>query len=141
VTSVEMPWDRRDILELKLPREWHLLAEARIDAPPLINDLSRVLRQALDAPSGFPPLRAMVAPESHVAVVMDDDSQPTPVDRLAPVLLECLLEAGAQRENITGLFTPKTQEPMTRRPATSTDCCQQLVWIPWRHGLPERSGN
>ena len=114
LTSVEVPWGREEALEVKLPPDWHLIAEGQFDTPPAMDDLSGALRKALDAPILSPPLREMVGPESRIALVMDDESRPTPVDRLAPLLLKCLLEAGAQPENITGLFAPGTHEPMTR---------------------------
>jgi nickel-dependent lactate racemase len=44
---------------------------------------------------------------------MDDLSRPTPVDRLAPVVLDVLIGAGPSPDNITGLFAIGTHEVMS----------------------------
>ncbi|HEM61076.1 MAG TPA: DUF2088 domain-containing protein, partial [Chloroflexi bacterium] len=77
--STEIPWGRGETLELMLPPEWRLVAQGQFDAPPAFDDLCTALRQALDRPVGSPPLRELVGPETRIALVMDDESRPTPL--------------------------------------------------------------
>jgi nickel-dependent lactate racemase len=91
-----------------------VVAQGNVSAPEPIHCLPAAVRQGLEQPIGAPPLRTFVGPDTRIALVMDDPTRPTPVSRLAPVVLDALIEAGAQPENITGLFaigTHRTMEP------------------------------
>jgi nickel-dependent lactate racemase len=109
---IQIPWGRQDRLELKIPAGWRLVAQSQVKAPEAIPDLPRAVRAALDIPIGSAPLREFIKPETRIALVMDDIGRPTPVHRLAPVVLDYLLEAGARPENIMGLFAVGTHQLM-----------------------------
>ncbi len=113
MAAIEIPWGMQDKLALRIPGTWRVIAQSGVDAPDPVSDLPRAVRAALDAPVGLPPLRELVKPETRIALVMDDIGRPTPVHLLAPVVLDCLIEAGARPEHITGLFAVGTHRLMT----------------------------
>lgn len=68
---------------------------------PGLGDEGQAIRQALEAPIGTPPLKALVAPDDTVAVVFSDITRPMPNDRVLPVLLQALSEAGIPDRQVT----------------------------------------
>lgn len=79
---------------------------------PGIPDESAALRKALREPIGSLPLAKLVKPGDKVVVVHTDITRATPNDRILPVLLEELEQAGVERKNITllnGLGTHRHQ--------------------------------
>lgn len=59
------------------------------------------IRSALAAPTGSPPLADLVTKNDTVAVVFSDITRPMPNDRVLPVLLQALAEAGVRDEAVT----------------------------------------
>jgi nickel-dependent lactate racemase len=90
-------------LELEVPEE-RLVGVSRQPAPPPLPDPAGAIRDALEAPRGFPPLRRALTPDDHVAVVVDEHL-PRLADLLTPAL-EHLVRAGIHPEAITLLCPP-----------------------------------
>jgi nickel-dependent lactate racemase len=67
--------------------------------PGLANE-TEAIRAVLRSPVGTPPLRSLVASGDSVAVVFSDITRPMPNDRVLPVLLAELAEAGVQDQSI-----------------------------------------
>lgn len=111
---IELPWGLGETMPVKLPPAWRLVAEGGLNTPPPVRNLSTAVREALDRPIGMPPLHELVTQQTRIALVMDDPGRPTPVPRLAPIVLDYLLRAGARPKNITGLFALGTHEPMSQ---------------------------
>jgi nickel-dependent lactate racemase len=109
---IAVPWGKGEKLPLQIPPAWRVVAQGEVSAPKPIQDLSAAVRRGLEEPIGAPPLHTLVGPDTRIALVMDDMSRPTPVSRLAPVVLDRLIEAGAKPENITGLFAIGTHQAM-----------------------------
>ncbi|MBI4803748.1 MAG: nickel-dependent lactate racemase [Desulfovibrio sp.] len=59
---------------------------------PVVSDLGKALRTALDAPIAHPPLESMPAPKS-VAIAVPDETRPTPLKRILPLLLDRIFAA------------------------------------------------
>lgn len=68
---------------------------------PGLADEAAAIRAALDHPIGLPPLADWIKPGSTVVVAHSDMTRATPNDRILPVLLAKLEEAGIRREDIT----------------------------------------
>jgi nickel-dependent lactate racemase len=115
VEPIALPWGRGDKLLLQIPAAWHITAQGAAVAPQPIPCLHTAVRQGLEQPTAAPPLRSSVGPDTRIALVMDDFSRPTPVSRLAPLVLDALTEAGATPGNITGLFAVGTHRPLQAR--------------------------
>jgi nickel-dependent lactate racemase len=84
---------------------------------PGLPDEVRALREALRKPIGSPPLRKLVKPGQSVVIVFPDLTRPMPNDRVLPVLLAELEEAGVARADVTlinglGTHRPNTEEEL-----------------------------
>ena len=99
----------RDGLTVQLPDSVDVIRPKFI---PGIPDEAKVLLQAMREPIESKPLQALVKPGNTVVIVHTDITRATPNDRIMPVLLAELHEAGVARENITllnGLGTHRAQ--------------------------------
>ena len=81
---------------------------------PGVDDEPGALRAALRAPIESPPLQALARPDDTVVIVHSDLTRPAPNDRMLPVILDELAEAGVPVEritllNATGLHRPNTE--------------------------------
>ena len=101
---VALPWGRGDLLHLKMPAEWRVVTQSDISPPEPIQDLTAAVRGGLEEPIGCAPLQDSIDPNTTIALVMDDPGRPTPISRLATVVLDALIEAGVRPKNVTGLF-------------------------------------
>jgi nickel-dependent lactate racemase len=86
---------------------------------PGLPDEEAALVAALRSPIGAAPLRELAGPEDTVAVVFSDLTRPMPNDRVLPPLLDELLLAGVQRDQIVlinglGTHRPQTDEELRR---------------------------
>ena len=97
-------------LEVELPRDAHVVAPRYTPGLP---DEPAALRQALRDPIGTPPLRELVQRGDRVVVVHSDLTRPMPNDRVLPVLLAELEQAGVRREDITLLNALGTHRRQT----------------------------
>lgn len=87
---------------------------------PAIEDLKGAIENAIDNPIGTKPLSEIVKPGKKIAVIIDDDSRPTPQSVILPILLPRLEAAGAKREDIRivaalGSHRYMTEEELRRR--------------------------
>jgi nickel-dependent lactate racemase len=97
--------------------ESNVLTVQRQPQPAPVNDPAAAVREALESPYHFPPLRRALTPDDHVAIVVDEQL-PGLANLLAPIL-EHLTEAQVHPDAVT-LVCPT--------PAASQ---------PWLDGLPE----
>jgi nickel-dependent lactate racemase len=73
---------------------------------------SEILR-ALQEPLASKKLREIAKPDSRVAIVVNDDTRPTPSHLMVPPILEELNAAGCKDENITIIFACGTHKPVS----------------------------
>ena len=97
-------------LGVDLPDATHLVTSRHV---PGVADERVALRNALRQPIGSAPLAAKVKPSDTVVVVHSDITRATPNDRILPVLLEELGQAGVRRGDITLLNALGTHRPQT----------------------------
>ena len=103
----------REGLPVTLPDD----AEVTVISPRYVEGLAdegAALRAALETPLGSAGLRHLIRPADTVAVVFSDITRPMPNDRVLPVLLAVLSEAGVADENIVlinGLGSHRAQSP------------------------------
>ena len=99
----------RDSLDVELPDQTEVILPR--PTPGLVDEAA-ALRTALRHPIASPALAALVKAGDRVVVVHTDITRATPNDRLLPVLLAELEEAGVRRQDITllnGLGTHRRQ--------------------------------
>jgi nickel-dependent lactate racemase len=80
---------------------------------PGLADESAAIRAALRSPIGSQPLLELVRPKDTVAVVFSDLTRPMPNDRVLPVLLDELAQAGVSDSHITLINGLGTHRPQT----------------------------
>jgi nickel-dependent lactate racemase len=98
-------------LDVQLPSQAQVVEPRYVPGLP---DEPHAIRQALRDPTGTPPLRELVRRGDRVVVVHSDITRPMPNDRVLPVLLAELEEAGVRRDHVTllnGLGTHRRQTP------------------------------
>ena len=98
-------------LDVTVPADTVVLAPRHAPGLP---DESAAIRDALAQPINAPPLRDCVKPTDRVAIVHTDITRATPNDRILPVLLGVLEDAGVPTGQITlinALGTHRRQTP------------------------------
>ncbi len=117
--TVQLPWGK-DSLAVSLPGTWSLTAEMVPNPLPGVEDIRQETEKALGQPLGMPRLAEMVSPQTRIALVIDDDSRPTPVAALLPAVVAELERGGASLEQVTlvvalGVHRPMSEEEIARR--------------------------
>ena len=107
--QVELAYGRTG-LRIDLPAQTEVLTSRFIAG---VGDEAAALRAALQAPLGTPPLATLVKGGDKVVVVHTDITRATPNDRILPVLLAALEQAGVARADITLLNALGTHRPQT----------------------------
>ncbi len=99
----------------------HLVGSHRDAIAPALPDPAAAVRQALETPSGFPPLRRALTPDDHVAIVVDEHLPH--VEALLVPVVEHILGAGVARQAITILCPPSDSSHtwLEDRPAALQD--------------------
>jgi nickel-dependent lactate racemase len=103
--AVDLP--EQNLIGVIEPRE--------VDVP---QDETAVIQDALRGPIGLPPLEELALPGQKVAIVVDDNTRPTPTARLLPLILAELQQAGVRDEDITIVFANGAHRQQTREEQT-----------------------
>jgi lactate racemase len=106
---VELAYGREG-LTIRVPDDADVLTSRFV---PGVDDEPAALRAALAGPISCPPLAQLVEPGDNVVIVHSDITRATPNDRIQPVLIAALEEAGIHREDITLLNALGTHRPQT----------------------------
>lgn len=77
------------------------------------SDEETVVRQALENPIGSAKLSQIVKPGEKIAVITSDITRPMPTWKVMPLVLEELLSAGVQPQDITLVFALGSHRKMT----------------------------
>lgn len=97
-------------LNITVPDDTDIIQSAQL---PGLSSEPDALRQALRHPIQSPPLAEKVNPDSRIVIVHTDITRATPNDRILPVLLRELLEAGVPPSRITLINALGTHRPQT----------------------------
>ncbi|MFO7706863.1 MAG: nickel-dependent lactate racemase [Desulfobacterales bacterium] len=109
--NISVPYGR-DFLKARLPVE-RLQFTGQMERLPALPDFEQGLRGALEQPIGCAPLHELVAAKSKVLILVEDNTRNTPVDKILPVLLCWLQQAGVGEAAIEILTAPGTHRVMT----------------------------
>ncbi len=135
--QVELRYGRHG-LKANVPDEATVLTPGQVPGLP---DEPAALREALRNPIGAAALRSAVRPDDTVVIVFSDITRPMPNDRVLPVILQELAEAGVPRERITllngtGTHRVNTQEEL--REMLGADVAAGYRIVQHNAFLPER---
>lgn len=117
--SLRLPWGKEEIA-LTLPENWNLLGVMTPAALAGVADVQAEVLRSLETPVGSPRLAELAKAGMKVALVIDDDSRPTPVAALLPAALAELQRGGVDMDDVTvipalGVHRPMTLEEVGRR--------------------------
>lgn len=101
----------REALPVRLPDEGHRVTVLESRTPKPLTDPAGVLRRALEAPVGTPPLAELAAGRRSACVVVSDITRPVPNRVLLPEILGTLETAGIPRDAITLLIATGMHRP------------------------------
>ncbi|WP_432666333.1 nickel-dependent lactate racemase [Wukongibacter baidiensis] len=99
-------------LEAKIPNELFLFEGKMESFDPLL-DFNKTLIERLDRPSGCEALKNQVSAKDRVLILIEDNTRITPVNKILPILIDYLENAGVRKENIEILTAPGTHRVMT----------------------------
>jgi nickel-dependent lactate racemase len=100
----------RNGLTINLPEQTDVITAHFV---PSVPDEPAALRDALRQPIASPPLAQLVRRGNQVVICHSDITRATPNDRILPVLLAELEDAGVRRQDITLLNALGTHRPQT----------------------------
>lgn len=84
---------------------------------PGVPDPPAEIQRALKNPIGSKKLSEIAAPESRIAIVVDDSTRPAPSGLMVPPILDELNAAGVKDENVTIIFACGTHRAVAREEA------------------------
>lgn len=111
-STVRVPWGGEE-LSLTLPTTWEPVDVLEPASLPAVLDPLAEVRRALSQPIQAARLREVVDAASHITLVVDDASRPTPVACMLPAVLEELAEGGVRPEQVTLVTALGVHRPMT----------------------------
>jgi len=112
VPVVSIPYEQHQI-ELSIPAgvRYQVAVPRDIEAA---NDVGAEIRRAIEQPLGSPRLRDLAKPGQKVAIAVTDITRKALEDKIVPVLLSELREAGVGYEDVTLVVATGTQRANTR---------------------------
>jgi nickel-dependent lactate racemase len=92
-------WDGGGEYELDFPKSWevHFCPPQGWDRPAMTD---KAMKAAISNPIGCPAIKELAQGRNEVVIIFDDITRPTPVYRIAPLVLAELHEAGIKDEQI-----------------------------------------
>ncbi len=113
VSLPELLWYGNGTLELALPDEWDVeICRMRGARRPGLDESA--IAAAIRNPIGSPPIRELAAGRRKAVIIFDDMTRPTPVDKIAPIVVEDLIAGGIQEENISFVCALGTHGALSR---------------------------
>jgi nickel-dependent lactate racemase len=109
--EISLPYGK-EALKARLPVE-RLVFDGRMEPLAALPDFAAALRAALERPIGCAPLAELVAAAKSVLILIEDNTRNTPVDKILPVLLDVLEQAGVAPAKIEILTAPGTHRVMS----------------------------
>jgi hypothetical protein len=100
-------------MSLELPVGWEVLSFAGPREVSARRPLAGLFQEAVANPVGAPPLDELLKDSESAAVVIDDDTRPTPVSLILPLILDRLVAGGIDRGNIAIVVAVGTHHPMS----------------------------
>ncbi|HTX91640.1 MAG TPA: nickel-dependent lactate racemase [Anaerolineales bacterium] len=110
--TLSLPWGS-ETLSLELPSDWQLLGVMQPNPLPVPADACQEIERSLAEPTGSPRLKDLVKPGAKIALVIDDDSRPTPVRLILPLVLAELERGGAGPDQVTIVPATGVHQPMS----------------------------
>ena len=98
-----------------LPEGWNPLYFVETEDGATVPSIEQMTREALSKPAGPLPFQALLSRAKSIAIIVDDATRPTPVEKILGTLLSYLEESGFSREKITIVVAIGTHETMEKK--------------------------
>lgn len=102
-----------DELTVTVPAR-NLIGQFKAQRAIYLDQDERLIDEALKQPVGCPELDKLVKPGSSVAIVVDDNTRPTPTAQILPHVLAVLHQQGVEKRDITLVFANGSHRQNTR---------------------------
>ena len=112
MVKISLPWLEGSV-SFEAPEE-NLIEVLSPNFQEPVADLDKAISDALSSPIGVEPMEKWVKPGNKVLLISDDNTRPTPSDKLIPPLLAKLNAAGVPDGDITVLMALGTHRYMTQ---------------------------
>jgi nickel-dependent lactate racemase len=113
VSLPELLWYGNGTLALDMPDGWRVdLYPMRGAQRPALTDAQ--MADAIHSPIGSPRIRELARGKKRAVIVFDDMTRPTPIDRIAPIVLSELVEGGIDEEQISFVCALGTHGALTQ---------------------------
>ena len=113
VSLPELLWYGNGTLALDMPDGWKVEScPMRGAQRPALTDAQ--MADAIHNPIGSPRIRELARGKKRAVIVFDDMTRPTPIDRIAPIVLSELVEAGIDEEQISFVCALGTHGALTQ---------------------------
>jgi nickel-dependent lactate racemase len=100
-------------LDFGLPEQWRVLTNAVPREIAAEINLADLFEGTLNDPIDSPPLANKVREAKSAAIVIDDDTRPTPVADILPIITRFLTSSGIERSRIDITIAVGTHHPMS----------------------------
>ncbi|MEL7565541.1 MAG: nickel-dependent lactate racemase [Dehalobacterium sp.] len=111
--NLRLPWGEKDFLNITLPLKWSLRKEFFPDDSAPSAELKDMLIESLANPIDQGPLYCQALSDKKIAIIVDDNTRPTPVHLIFPKIIEELHIAGASKKNISIIISLGTHSPLS----------------------------
>ncbi len=109
--SIQLPYGET-MIEFTIPERNLLGVYSPSDIAPVV-DIESEVKQALATPIGSPSLGELVKDKKKIVIVADDNTRPTPTDKIIPILLNEMNKAGICDQQVTVIIALGTHRSMT----------------------------
>lgn len=134
IMSYSLNYGKTEV-EFTIPAHWDVIAIAKPEKiaaiPP--DALATTIKNTLQDPIGYPPLKESVNESTTVAIAVDDISRHTPAHLLIEPLIDLLYECGVKKENITIIFALGMHRKMTEEDAQKKLGLRIIKEIHWEN--------
>ena len=125
MARITLPWGKETI-DAEIPEQWKITGFLEPAPQPAVTHVAAEVVRSLQAPIGLSRLCDLYRSLGEggrpvkIALVIDDGSRPTPVDKILPAVLQNLLEAGLIKGDLTlitalGLHRAMSAPEMSQR--------------------------
>ncbi len=109
----ELLWYGNTTLELDMPDNWEVeVCPMRGANRPGLSESE--MTDAIKNPIGSPPLRELAAGKRKAVIIFDDMTRPTPIYKIAPIVVDELIKGGIDEEQISFVCALGTHGPLSQ---------------------------
>ena len=116
--TLTFPYSDANIHSCMIPRN-RLQQIYRMNEVEPVADLGEAVSDALEHPIGSPSIRQIVSNNSTVVLIVDDVTRPTPAAEILPFIIEELLQAGIDKQQISIVLAIGSHRKMNQKEVES----------------------